>query len=180
MGSLLASALEHKDRPTVGLLNIGEEEIKGNEVVRRAGDLLKASGLNFIGNVEGNDIFRGKSDVVVCDGFVGNVTLKASEGLAQFIGNTLKDEFSKSWLSKLTALIAMPVLKSFKQRFDHRRYNGASLLGLRGIVVKSHGSADAFAFGFALDRAAEAARQKLPSMIAARMAAMPPIAALCD
>jgi glycerol-3-phosphate acyltransferase PlsX len=92
----------------------------------------------------------------------------------------LKDEFSKSWLSKLTALIAMPVLKSFKQRFDHRRYNGASLLGLRGIVVKSHGSADAFAFGFALDRAAEAARQKLPSMIAARMAAMPPIAALCD
>ncbi len=173
MGSLLASALEHNDRPTVGLLNIGEEDIKGNEVVKRAGELLKRSGLNFVGNVEGNDIFKGTTDVVVCDGFVGNVTLKASEGLAQFIGGALKEAFSKNALTKLAALVALPVLNEFKKRFDHRRYNGASLLGLRGVVVKSHGSADAFAFQCALERAAEAARQKLPEMIAQRMSQLP-------
>jgi glycerol-3-phosphate acyltransferase PlsX len=171
MGSLLASALEHVERPTIGLLNIGEEDIKGNEVVKRAAELLRASDLNFAGNVEGNDIFKGTVDVVVCDGFVGNVTLKASEGLAQMIGGALKEEFSRNLLTKLAALVAMPVLKSFRRRFDHRRYNGASLLGLRGIVVKSHGSADQLAFGCALERAAEAARQRLPEKIAARMAA---------
>jgi len=171
MGSLLAAALEHVERPTVGLLNIGEEDIKGNEVVKRAAELLRASDLNFAGNVEGNDIFKGTVDVVVCDGFVGNVTLKASEGLAQMIGGALKEEFSRNLLTKLAALVAMPVLKSFRRRFDHRRYNGASLLGLRGIVVKSHGSADQLAFGCALERAAEAARQRLPEKIAARMAA---------
>ena len=178
MGSLLAAALEHKDRPSVGLLNIGEEETKGNEVVKQAAELLRNSGLNFFGNVEGNDIFKGTTDVVVCDGFVGNVALKASEGLAQFIGNALKAEFSKSPMTKLIALIAMPVLKRFKERFDHRRYNGACLLGLKGVVVKSHGSADAFAFGHALDRAAEAARQRLPDMIAERMASLPMLAAI--
>ncbi len=179
MGSLLVSALEHKERPTVGLLNIGEEDIKGNEAVKRAGELLRATDLNFIGNVEGNDIFKGTADVVVCDGFVGNVTLKAVEGLAHMIGGALKEEFSRSIFTKLTALLAMPVLKSFRQRFDPRRYNGASLLGLRGIVVKSHGSADQMAFRCALEKAAEEARQRLPETIAARMALLLP-PTLCD
>jgi glycerol-3-phosphate acyltransferase PlsX len=180
MGSLLVSALEHVERPTVGLLNIGEEEIKGNEVVKQAAELLRNSGLNFKGNVEGNDIFKGTVDLVVCDGFVGNVTLKASEGLAQMISGALREAFSRNLLTKFAALLAMPVLNSFKNRFDHRRYNGASLLGLRGIVVKSHGSADVLAFRCALERAAEAARQRLPEMIAARMAAVPPAPTLCD
>lgn len=180
MGSMLVSALEHKERPSVGLLNIGEEDIKGNEVVKRAAGLLRHSGLNFVGNVEGNDIFKGTTDLVVCDGFVGNVTLKASEGLAQMIGNALKEEFTRSFLTRLAALVALPVLKSFRQRFDHRRYNGASLLGLKGVVVKSHGSADRLAFFCALERAAEAARQRLPEMIAIRMAAVSPTPILCD
>ena len=180
MGSSLVSALEHKERPTVGLLNIGEEAIKGNDAVKRAAELLRASGLNFIGNVEGNDIFKGTADVVVCDGFVGNVTLKAAEGLAHMIGGALKEEFSRNVLTKLAALVAMPVLKAFRQRFDPRRYNGASLLGLRGIVVKSHGSADQFAFRYALEKAAEEARQCLPEAIAARMAAALPAPTLCD
>ena len=180
MGSSLVSALEHKERPRVGLLNIGEEEIKGNDVVKRAGELLRDAGLNFVGNVEGNDIFKGTADVVVCDGFVGNVTLKASEGLASMIGGALKQEFSRSLLSRLTALAALPVLSSFRRRFDPRRYNGASLLGLRGIVVKSHGSADPFAFRHALEKAAEEARQRLPEAIAARMAALTPAPTLCD
>ena len=180
MGSLLVSALEHKERPTVGLLNIGEEEIKGNEVVKRAAELLRAADLNFVGNVEGNDIFKGTADVVVCDGFVGNVTLKAVEGLARMIGGALKEEFSRNVFTRLAALGAMPVLKSFRRRFDPRRYNGASLLGLRGIVVKSHGSADQVAFRHALEKAAEEARQRLPETIAARMAAILPAPTLCD
>jgi glycerol-3-phosphate acyltransferase PlsX len=180
MGSALVSALEHKERPTVGLLNIGEEDIKGNEVVKRAAELLRATDLNFVGNVEGNDIFKGTADVVVCDGFVGNITLKASEGLAHMIGGALKQEFSRNLFTKLAALAAMPVLKAFRQRFDPRRYNGASLLGLKGIVVKSHGSADQFAFWHALEKAAEEARQRLPETIAARMAAVAPAPTLCD
>jgi len=180
MGAMLVSTLEHKDKPSVGLLNIGEEAIKGNETVKRAGELLRQSDLNFYGNVEGNDIFKGTTDVVVCDGFVGNVALKASEGLAQMIASALKEEFSRTWLRKLAALVALPALKSFRRRFDHRRYNGASLLGLKGIVVKSHGSADQLAFRSALERAAEMARQKLPEKIAARMAAVSPAPTLCD
>ncbi len=180
MGSLLVSALEHKERPSVGLLNIGEEDIKGNEVVKRAAELLRATDLNFIGNVEGNDIFRGTADVVVCDGFVGNVTLKASEGLALMIVSALKEEFSRNLFTKLVALLAMPILNAFRKRFDARRYNGASLLGLRGIVVKSHGSADQTAFRYALEKAAEEARQRLPEAIAARMAAVLPAPTLCD
>ncbi|MBI5792963.1 MAG: phosphate acyltransferase PlsX [Rhodocyclales bacterium] len=172
MGASLVAALEHKERPTVGLLNIGEEAIKGNEAVKRASELLRATDLNFVGNVEGNDIFKGTADVVVCDGFVGNVTLKASEGLAHMIGAGLKQEFSRNVFTKLAGLLAMPVLKSFRQRFDPRRYNGASLLGLRGIVVKSHGSADRMAFRCALEKAAEEARQRLPEAIAERMAAI--------
>lgn len=180
MGSLLVSALEHKPRPKVGLLNIGEEAIKGNEAVKRAGELLRATDLNFIGNVEGDDIFKGTADVVVCDGFVGNVMLKAAEGLSHMISVALKEELSRNAYTKLAALAAMPVLKSFGRRFDPRRYNGASLLGLRGIVVKSHGSADQLAFRYALEKAAEEARQRLPEAIAARMAAVLPAPVLCD
>ncbi len=172
MGAMLVSALEHRDGPSVGLLNIGEEDIKGNETVKLAGELLRGSGLNFYGNVEGNDIYKGTTDVVVCDGFVGNVVLKASEGLATMVANGLKEEFSRNVFTKFAALVALPVIKAFKRRFDHRGYNGASLLGLRGIVFKSHGSADIFAFDCALERAAEAARNRLPEKIAARMAAM--------
>jgi glycerol-3-phosphate acyltransferase PlsX len=174
MGALLVSALEHRDRPTVGLLNIGEEDIKGSDVVKQAAELLKDSGLNFYGNIEGDDIWKGVVDVVVCDGFVGNVVLKSSEGLAQMIARGLKEEFSRNLLTKIAAVMALPVIRAFKKRFDHRAYNGASLLGLRGIVVKSHGSADAYAFFCALERAAEAARQRLPEKIAARMAVLHP------
>ena len=169
MGSLLVSALEHIEKPSVGLLSNGEEAIKGNEVVKRASELLRESGLNFYGNVEGNDIFKGTTDVVVCDGFVGNAVLKSAEGMVSMISAGLREEFSRNPFTKLMALLAMPVLNAFKARFDHRSYNGASLLGLKGIVVKSHGSADAYAFCCALEKAAEEARNNLPEKIAARM-----------
>lgn len=158
MGAMLVSAVEHKEHPTVGLLNIGEEDIKGNEVVKQTAELLRASHLNFYGNVEGNDIYKGTVDVVVCDGFVGNVALKSSEGLVQMLATFLRQEFKRNLLTRLAALIAYPVLNAFKKRLDHRRYNGASLLGLRGVVVKSHGSADSFAFQFAIERAVEEVR----------------------
>jgi len=172
MGSALVEATEHKPRPSVGLLNVGEEEIKGSDVVKEAGELLKASNLNFHGNVEGDDIYRGTVDVVVCDGFVGNVALKTSEGLARMIGQFLAEEFKRDVLSKASALVAMPVLKRFKDRVDHRRYNGASLIGLRGIVMKSHGSADRLAFTCALSRAYDEAAAgvlgRIGELVAAR------------
>jgi len=161
MGSTLVTALEHKPSPTIGLLNIGSEDIKGNEVVKQAAELLRTSDLNFYGNVEGNDIFKGTTDVVVCDGFVGNVALKTTEGLAQMLGGFLREEFDRNVLTRMAALVAMPVLNAFKRRVDHRRYNGASFLGLKGIVVKSHGSADIFAFRCAIERAAEEAREDM-------------------
>ena len=165
MGSALVSAVDGKDAPTVGLLNIGEEAIKGSETIKRAGELLRAAAaagqLNFHGNVEGNDIFKGTTDIVVCDGFVGNVVLKAAEGMASMLSEFIRQEFTRNVFTKLAALVAMPVLKHFKQRVDHRRYNGAALLGLRGLVFKSHGSADAFAFEQALARAYDAARNRL-------------------
>ncbi|MDR0528676.1 MAG: phosphate acyltransferase PlsX [Zoogloeaceae bacterium] len=157
MGAMLASALDHKERPRVGLLNIGEEETKGNEVVKEAADLLRASGLNFIGNVEGDGIYAGQADVVVCDGFVGNVALKTSEGLARMLADALKQEFTRNPLTRVMGLVAWPVLRRFKARFDPRQYNGASLLGLKGLSVKSHGSADPAAFAYALARAYDAA-----------------------
>ena len=169
MGAMLVAALEHRERPTVGLLNIGIEDIKGNETVKRAAELLRASGLNFHGNVEGDDIYKGTTDVVVCDGFVGNVALKASEGVAKMIVRFLKEEFSRNPLRKLAALAAMPVLKALKHRMDPGRYNGASLLGLKGIVVKSHGSADAFAFGQALRRAVDEVENRVIERISARV-----------
>lgn len=178
MGAGLVSAVDGIERPTVGLLNIGEEDIKGNETVKAAAELLRASGLNFVGNVEGDGIyFHGGADVVVCDGFVGNVALKVSEGLAQMLSTGLKEEFSRSWLTKLGAIAALPVLKRFKQRIDHRRYNGASLLGLRGVVVKSHGSADQFAYQNALTRAYDAAShgvlQRIEKQLASQAVALP-------
>ncbi|MEZ0237951.1 MAG: phosphate acyltransferase PlsX [Methylophilaceae bacterium] len=170
MGAMLVSCVEHKERPTVGLLNIGSEDIKGNEVVKQAGELLRASHLNFYGNVEGNDIYKGTTDLIVCDGFVGNVALKTSEGLAQMMGRFLTLEFKRNVFTKLTALVAMPVLRAFKRRLDPRRYNGASLLGLRGIVVKSHGGADSFAFQHAIDTAIEEARSGVLRRISEQLA----------
>lgn len=172
MGAMLVAAMEHKERPTVGILNIGAEEIKGNEVVKAAAELLRASDLNFIGNVEGDGIYKGEADVIVCDGFVGNVALKTSEGLAQMLASSLRSEFKRNWLTKIAALIAISVLNNFKKRFDHRRYNGAILLGLKGISVKSHGSADILAFGNAISRAYDAAENRVLERITGRMAEM--------
>jgi glycerol-3-phosphate acyltransferase PlsX len=177
MGSALVSVLEDRERPSVGLLNIGEEAIKGNDVVKEAAELIRATSLNFAGNVEGTDIYRGVVDVIVCDGFVGNVSLKTSEGVAQMLGGFLREEFGRNPLSKLMALLAWPVLGRFKRRTDHRRYNGASLIGLRGIVIKSHGSADAVAFEAALRRAYDAARNDLIGRIGA---ALPDAASAAD
>jgi glycerol-3-phosphate acyltransferase PlsX len=179
MGSALASALEVSENPSVGLLNIGEEVIKGSEVIKKAGELLRSAGksgdLNFYGNVEGNDIFKGVVDIVVCDGFVGNVALKASEGLASMVGGFLRSEFSSGIFNRFAAIIAYPVLKAFKIRVDHRCYNGAALLGLRGLVFKSHGSADALAFEVALNRAYDAARNELIARVQQRIAHAAPL-----
>lgn len=184
MGSALASAMNHDDNPSVGLLNIGEEVIKGSEVIKKAGELLRSAGnagdLNFYGNVEGNDIYKGVVDIVVCDGFVGNVALKTSEGLAGMIGDFLKQEFSRSIFTKMAALVAYPVLKALKNRMDHRRYNGAALLGLRGLVFKSHGSADEVAFEQALNRAYDAARNNLLDRVQARIAHAAPLLASAE
>lgn len=166
MGAALVAALDGVERPRVGLLNIGEEVIKGNDVVKQAAELLRASALNFVGNVEGDGLYAGEADVVVCDGFVGNVALKTSEGLAQMLGDMIREEYTRHLFSRVMAVLSYPVLKRFKHRVDHRRYNGASLIGLRGIVIKSHGSADAFAFEHALRRAYDAARNRLLDRIA--------------
>jgi glycerol-3-phosphate acyltransferase PlsX len=172
MGAMLVAATERKERPSVGLLNIGVEDIKGNETVKRAAELLRASGLNFHGNVEGDDIYKGTTDVVVCDGFVGNALLKASEGVATMIVGFLRQEFKRNPWNMLAALTAKPVLNAMRARMDPAKYNGASLLGLRGIVIKSHGSADARAFGFALERAVEEVRHDVPQRIARQMASV--------
>ncbi|WP_027817309.1 phosphate acyltransferase PlsX [Paraburkholderia bannensis] len=169
MGHALVAALEGKERPTIGLLNIGEEVIKGNETIKRAGELLRASTLNFRGNVEGNDIYKGSVDVIVCDGFVGNVALKTSEGLAQMLNDMIKEEFGRSWFTKLMAIAALPVLMRFKKRVDHRQYNGAALLGLKSLVIKSHGSADAYAFECAINRGYDAVKNGVLERLARAM-----------
>ena len=169
MGSILTNAVQHIAAPRVGLLNIGEEDIKGNEVVKEAAELLRATDLNFVGNVEGDGVYKGEADVVVCDGFVGNVALKVSEGLAQMLGRFLREEFERNLLTRLIALLALPVLGRFKKRLDHRRYNGASLLGLKGTVIKSHGSADVFAFGHAIREAYHEAENGVIDKIAHRV-----------
>ena len=179
MGSALVSALKNVESPSVGLLNIGEELIKGSEVIKRAGELLREAGkaghLNFCGNVEGNDIFKGSVDIVVCDGFVGNVALKSAEGVASMISGILKEEFKRNIFTKIAAAMAYPVLSGLMRRVDHRRHNGAALLGLRGLVFKSHGSADTVAFEQALNRAYDAARNNLLDRVRTRIAAAAPL-----
>lgn len=161
MGAMLVSSVTGNPKPSVGLLNIGSENIKGNEIVKEAGELLRRSHLNFYGNVEGNDIFKGTTDVVVCDGFVGNVALKTAEGIAQLMGRFLTQEFKRNWITKVMAFVSLLVLNRFKKRLDPRRYNGASFLGLKGIVVKSHGGADSYSFFFAIQTAIEESKNNV-------------------
>jgi glycerol-3-phosphate acyltransferase PlsX len=161
MGAMLVSSVTGNSKPSVGLLNIGSEDIKGNEIVKEAGELLRRSHLNFYGNVEGNDIFKGTTDVVVCDGFVGNVALKTAEGIAQLIGQFLTQEFKRNWITKFMAFVSLFILNRFKKRLDPRRYNGASFLGLKGIVVKSHGGADSYSFSYAIQTAIEASKSNI-------------------
>jgi len=165
MGSELVRAIDGIKNPRVGLLNIGSEDIKGNEQVKAAHEAIKQGELNYIGFVEGDDIFHGDVDVIVCDGFVGNVALKTSEGLAKMLSQELKAGYTKSIFTKFAALISYPVLKAFRDRFDHRRYNGASFLGLKGIVIKSHGGADSLAFANAIGIARKAVMEKVPDRI---------------
>ena len=169
MGSVVAQALEGIERPTVALLNIGEEEIKGNDLIKQAHQLLKASSLNYIGYVEGDGIFKGEADVVVCDGFVGNIALKTTEGVAKMMASFIKEEIQRNWLTKITGVIAYPIWKGLKKRMDPGSYNGASLVGLTGIVVKSHGSADIASFAQAIRVAMKETEQDVPSLIAAKM-----------
>lgn len=150
MGTALVTALHDIARPRVALLNIGQEEIKGNEAIKAAAVALQASGLNYTGYVEGDGIFRGEADVVVCDGFIGNIALKTGEGVAKLVRDFMKAEFLASPFSKLAALIAKPVLMRLAARIDPRNYNGAALLGLNGLVIKSHGGADAASFANAI------------------------------
>lgn len=165
MGSVLVSAVDNITRPTVGLLNIGQEEMKGNESVKEAAQLLAASDLHYVGFVEGDDIFKGTVNVIVCDGFVGNVALKSSEGVASMIGHFVRQEFSRTLWSRVVGVIAMPVLRAFARRIDPREYNGASFVGLRGIVIKSHGGADVVAFSRAIREAVAEIRKNVPERI---------------
>ena len=161
MGAMLVSSVTGNPKPSIGLLNIGSEDIKGNEVVKQAGELLRRSHLNFYGNVEGNDIFKGTTDVVVCDGFVGNVALKSAEGIAQLMSRFLTQEFKRNWMTKSMAFVSLLVLNRFKKRLDPRRYNGASFLGLKGIVIKSHGGADSYSFFYAIRTAIEESKNNV-------------------
>ena len=169
MGSELTSAVDNKIEPTVALLNIGEEDIKGNDRVKQAATLLSESHLNYVGFVEGNDIYSGKVDVIVCDGFVGNIALKASEGVASFLMQHARSEFQKTLYGRLAAIVSMPVLKAIRRKIDPRRYNGASLLGLRGIVVKSHGSADKVSFAHAIEEAIIEVEKNVPQRISSEL-----------
>ena len=169
MGAVLTTAVDEIENPKVGLLNIGEEEIKGNEQVKEANEVLRQSGLNYVGYVEGDDIYCGDTNVIVCDGFVGNVALKSSEGVARIISHYIKQEFNRNLFTKICGFLALPVLKAFSQRIDPRRYNGASLLGLRGVVIKSHGDADSYSFQHAIDIARIEAIKQVPKQIDARI-----------
>lgn len=181
MGSALVSVLHGIEKPSVGLLNIGEEAIKGGENIKKTSELLRSAAnsgdLNFHGNVEGNDIFKGTTDIVVCDGFVGNVALKASEGLAAMVSHFLKSSFSRNIFTKIAGIIAYPALTGFKHLVDHRRHNGAALLGLRGLVFKSHGSADELAFLTALSRAYDAADHDLLARVQSQLTHAAPLLA---
>lgn len=172
MGSILVSAIEGKPNPRIGLLNIGEEDNKGNETVKRAAELLRASGLNYCGYVEGDEIYTGDMDVVVCDGFVGNVALKTSEGLVRMISHFIKQEFRRNIFTKFAGLVALSVLRAFRNRVDPRRYNGATLIGLNGTVIKSHGGADVFAFEYAIDEAVTEVQNQVPQRIGSKLASL--------
>lgn len=172
MGSVVAEALDGIERPRVGLLNIGEEEIKGNDLIKRTDELLKASGLNYIGFVEGDGVFKGHADVVVCDGFVGNIALKATEGVAKMLAGFIKDEIGRNWLTRIAGALALPVWKGLRKRMDPGRYNGASLVGLTGIVIKSHGSADAASFAHAVRVAIKEVEKNVPALIQSRLGAV--------
>lgn len=173
MGSVLVAAVDGNARPRVGLLNIGEEAIKGNEQVKEAAALLSRSdAVNYIGYVEGDDIYKGSTDVVVCDGFVGNVALKTSEGVARMISHFMRQEFNRNWLTRIAGLLALPVLRAFRNRVDPRRYNGASLVGLQGIVVKSHGSADELSFANAIQVARREAQKNVPERISHQLSSL--------
>lgn len=165
MGSVLTSAVDNIESPTVGLLNIGEEEVKGNEIVKEASRLLADSNLNYIGFVEGDDIYKGTANVVVCDGFIGNVSLKTAEGVSKMINHSMREEFSRNILTKMAALVAMPVLNALRRRIDPRTYNGASFVGLQGIVIKSHGGADVVAFVSAIREAIVEVKKNVPEKI---------------
>jgi glycerol-3-phosphate acyltransferase PlsX len=171
MGSVLSNAVNNISNPKIGLLNIGQEEIKGNERVKEAAKLMTAStNINYFGFVEGDDIYKGTVDVVVCDGFVGNISLKTTEGVAQMLGYFVKQSFNKNFLTRLAGLICLPVINDIRRKFDPRRYNGASLLGLRGIVIKSHGSADIFSFSCAIKEAVVEVQKNVPSQISNQLA----------
>jgi glycerol-3-phosphate acyltransferase PlsX len=172
MGSILVAAVEGKSRPRVGLLNVGEEDIKGNEIVKKTHELLRASSLNYAGFVEGDEIYTGDMDVIVCDGFVGNIMLKTSEGLAHMITHFIKQEFKRNLLTKLSALVALPVLQAFRKRVDPRRYNGATFIGLTGTVIKSHGGADVLAYEHAILEAMAEVKNNVPARIGQELAAM--------
>jgi glycerol-3-phosphate acyltransferase PlsX len=171
MGALVAQALDGHDQPRVGLLNIGEEEIKGNDFIKATHELLRASSLNYIGYVEGDGIFHGDADVVVCDGFVGNIALKSSEGVAKMMAAMIKAQINRNWLTKLLGLLAYPIWKGLKQEMDPGRYNGASLVGLTGIVVKSHGSAQIDSFAQALRVAIKEVEKDIPALLARHFSA---------
>lgn len=169
MGSIVAEVLDGIAKPRVGLLNIGEEEIKGNDLIKQTDELLKKSGLNYIGYVEGDGIFKGQADVVVCDGFVGNIALKVTEGVAKMLGGMIKTEIKRNWLTKITGALALPIWSGLKHEMDPGRYNGASLVGLTGIVVKSHGSADIASFAQAVRVAVKEVEKNVPALIHARL-----------
>ncbi len=165
MGSALVSAIHHLSAPRIGLLNVGEEEIKGHERVREAAQLIARSDLNYIGFVEGDGIFSGEADVVVCDGFAGNIALKSSEGAARMIGSMISGEFRRTGFNRFAGLLARPVLRSVARRIDPRTYNGAIFVGLRGTVVKSHGRADAYSFANAIREAVTEVENNVPAHI---------------
>ena len=188
MGSVLSGAVDSVAEPSIALLNIGSEDIKGNEQVKETSLLLEQlrdkTGLNYVGFVEGDEIYTGEVDVVVCDGFAGNVSLKSSEGVARMISHFMREEFTSGLLSKLAAIVARPILKSLNRRIDPRRYNGASLLGLQGVVIKSHGGADGLAFANAINIARMEIEKNVPERIGENIAALlnssDPLAAAVD
>ncbi|MFQ5995928.1 MAG: phosphate acyltransferase PlsX [Acidiferrobacterales bacterium] len=172
MGSILVTTMESKPAPKVVLLNIGEEDIKGNETVKKAAELLRDSKVNYCGFAEGGEIYTGDFDVVVCDGFVGNIALKTSEGLVKMINLFMRQEFKRNALSRFAAVISLPVMRAFRRRVDPRRYNGATLAGLNGIVIKSHGGADVLAFENAIAEAFREVQEHFPEQIKRQLASL--------